>query len=122
MRPGYDAEEFDLHAEHAARRQAAVERAAAIEKLAIEHDRLTLEIFLEERAAYRQLVRTCSHRGVRAPVAPRYYGDAHRRTKASASTPTREAGRRSAARVVEKPGLHVRRIIRPGSGQVLGVY
>ena len=48
-------------------------RLAEVEKLMRHHDALSLDIYLEERAAYRTLVSRCQHRGAPLPRKPKYY-------------------------------------------------
>ncbi len=69
-RPRFDAEAY---AEREAGRKVRSTRVAEVERLMRHADALSLDIYLEERAAYRQLVARCAHRGVPMPRKPKFY-------------------------------------------------
>jgi hypothetical protein len=87
---------------------------------------LDLDLYLEQRAAYRELVSRCAHKGVRPPEKPKFRADVRERASAPARDrrsvpgPARHGGRKSEAQSAG-PAMS-RRIIRPNTGAILDVY
>ena len=119
MRPLVYPEQAERWTEQHERGVVRSKRVEEIARLMRHADCLSLDYFLEERAAYRQLVSRCQHRGVPPPKQPKYYDVGDRvaepvsRTAAPASRATAQAPR---------PTGRPLRICRPSGGEILDVY
>ena len=106
VRPQFDAEAY---AEREAGRQVRSNRVAEVERLMRHADALSLDIYLEERAAYRELVARCAHRGVPMPRKPKFYDVGKREAEppvSRAATPADPTRMRRVTRYFEGD-LHV---------------
>ena len=90
---------------------------AAVRKLAA----TDLDLFLEQRALYRQLVSECAHRGVAVPKRPTRYADLLERMSAPTCEPVRSERVKGRKMPPTEP-TEMRRIFRPYAGQILEVY
>lgn len=121
QRPAFIPEQAERWAEQHEARQVQSERAVEIERLMRQHDCLSLGYFLEERAAYRELVARCAHRGVPTPTPPRYYDPGKLRAGTETASPGAVPASQPTGQAPNATGSP-RRIVRPSGGEVLDVY
>jgi hypothetical protein len=114
MRPDPSVE-IEVAKEKAVRRQRHAARMAEIERL----DGELLDIYLEQRVLYRQLVREGQHRRVPPPEKPKYR--TARRQARSSSGPDLTRSQVRAKPQTDDERMPTVRIFRSGSGEILRV-